>query len=193
MSTLHAAGLRVRGIFDDDVAKLGLDILGAKVIGRTDDALTQKTGSFVLAVGSNEIRKKLAIHLAGLEWVNAIHPWSSIHSTARLGAGTVVCAGAVVQPGVTIGDHCIVNTGATVDHDCKVGDYAHLAPGVHLAGCVKINDGAFLGISACAIPGVRIGEWARVAAGSVVTKDILPFAVVAGVPAREIKNGSDNS
>ena len=52
---------------------------------------------------------------------------------------------------------------------------------------VTINDGAWICIGATILPGVTIGENAVVAAGAVVTKDVAPDTVVAGVPARFVK------
>lgn len=52
---------------------------------------------------------------------------------------------------------------------------------------VVIEDGAFIGIGAIILPGVKVGKGAIVGAGAVVTKDVAPFSVVAGNPARVIK------
>jgi acetyltransferase-like isoleucine patch superfamily enzyme len=54
-------------------------------------------------------------------------------------------------------------------------------------GHIEINDDAWLGTGAVILPNVRIGTGAVVGAGSVVTKDVPDFTVVAGVPAKEIK------
>jgi acetyltransferase EpsM len=79
-----------------------------------------------------------------------------------------------------------VNTAASVDHHCSIGDAVHIAPGVRLAGNVKIGQGAWVGIGATIIENVRIGDGAVIGAGSVVVEDI-PDAVVAyGVPARVV-------
>jgi acetyltransferase-like isoleucine patch superfamily enzyme len=55
-------------------------------------------------------------------------------------------------------------------------------------GKVKIMDGAHIGIGAILMPGVTIGEGAVIGAGSVVTKDVPPYTVSAGVPAKVIKS-----
>lgn len=52
---------------------------------------------------------------------------------------------------------------------------------------VHIKEGAWIGAGAIILPGVTIGEYSVVAAGAVVTRDVPPYTVVAGVPARVIK------
>ena len=85
-----------------------------------------------------------------------------------------------------------------------IGNYVHLSRGVHLetAGLnfnnknlpyahqskpIKIDDGVWIGSRATVLGGVHIGEYAVIAAGSVVTKDVPAYAIVGGVPARVIK------
>lgn len=141
---------------------------------------------FVIAVGNNSIRHEIAKNLQALGGspVTIIHPFSFVSSTADIGAGSVVFAGAVVQSGCRLGEHVIINTGTSVDHDCHVGDFVHLCPGVRLAGNVSIGTGTMLGVGTAVIPGLEIGSWTTVGAGSVVVRS-LPGGVTAfGNPAR---------
>ena len=184
-----ASGREVLACLDDDPSRWGASILGVMVTGPISRATQPDAGPLVAALGSNAGRRTLAERLASAEWVPIVHPFSWVHPSVSIGAGSVVFAGAVVQPDARIGAHAIVNTAASVDHDCVIGDYAHLAPGVHLAGRVRIRTGAFLGVGAAAMPGVTIGEWAVVGAGAVVTRDVPAGATVVGVPARAIRRG----
>jgi acetyltransferase-like isoleucine patch superfamily enzyme len=59
-------------------------------------------------------------------------------------------------------------------------------------GEVTVEDGCDLGVGAVLLPGVRIGEGAIVGAGSVVTRNIPPFTVAAGNPARVLRNRRDD-
>jgi len=52
---------------------------------------------------------------------------------------------------------------------------------------VRVKRGAYIGVRAVILPGVTIGEGAVVAAGAVVTKDVPPYTVVGGIPAKKIK------
>ncbi len=71
----------------------------------------------------------------------------------------------------------------------------HGEAGRHLAildsplefGAVRIEDGADIGVNTIILPGVTVGEGAQVGAGAVVTRDVPPFAVVAGNPARLLR------
>jgi len=187
VSAALAAGFRVTAVLDDDRALWGSEILGIEVSGPVTGE-TAGAALGLLAIGSNRVREALARRLS-LEWAVVVHPTAWVHGTVRIGEGTVVFAGAAVQPDTVIGRHAIVNTGATVDHDCRIGDFAHIAPGASLAGGVEVGEGAFVGIGSSAIPGVRIGRWTTVGAGAAVVRDLPDGVVAAGVPARVLREG----
>lgn len=76
---------------------------------------------------------------------------------------------------------------------CHQRDLTDYKPGMYAMHCpfkegkVIINDGAHIGIGAIIMPGVTIGEGAVIGAGSVVTKDIPPYSIAVGTPAKVIK------
>lgn len=89
--------------------------------------------------------------------------------------------------GVEIGHHVLIATGCsilTATHDVDPG--TRWSNGV-LGKPVKIGNGVWLGANVTVLPGVTIGDGATIGAGSVVTKDIPPHCVAAGVPAKVIK------
>lgn len=186
ISTLQAAGMTVKGIYDDDPGKWGQEVLGTPVLGPLKELNYLNRAPAVLGIGNNRTRKSLVLRFGHLQWVSVIHPTAYVHESAKIGIGTVIFAGAVIQPSVSIGKHCIINTGATVDHDCALGDFVHVAPGVHLAGNVSLDEGVFLGIAASAAPGTHVQEWTTVGAGGVIVHDLPKEIVAVGVPARPL-------
>jgi len=89
------------------------------------------------------------------------------------------------QGGITIGDGSLIGHNvvlATINHDLNPenGRKNHYAP-IHIGAHV------WIGSNATILPGVSVGDWAVVGAGAVVTKDVPPFTVVGGVPARILK------
>ncbi len=185
ISTLQAQGFSIKKIYDEDPKKIGTMLLGFKIKALSELPSTDRTPA-IIAVGDNQARARLRAQFSQLPWVRAIHPTAHVDRAAKIGVGTLVCAGAVIQPDVVIGAHVIINTGATVDHDCVIGDYAHLAPGSHLSGHVRVEQGALVGIGDVAIPSTCIGAWAVVGAGAAVISDIPPNMTAVGTPAKLI-------
>lgn len=106
---------------------------------------------------------------------------------------------------IRVGRRVVVSYNVTIadsdfhprDPDLRIADAVANAPGGDLSSRppyesrpVEINDDVWIGIGAIVLKGVTIGAGARIGAGSVVTADVAPGAVVAGNPARTVEEGS---
>jgi acetyltransferase-like isoleucine patch superfamily enzyme len=116
-----------------------------------------------------------------------------------IGNGVYIGKDVFIETNCEIGNYCLIANRVAIvgrcDHDFRtVGTPVRFSPwiGGKLAAkdlpdeCAVIEDDVWLGYGAIVLSGVRIGRGAIVAAGSVVTKDVVPYDVVAGNPARAI-------
>ena len=123
----------------------------------------------------------------------------------RLGKRSVIFPYTVIKGCVIIGDHCSIHEFCFLSGNITIGNAVRIANkvsiqagnhGIARSALIKdqasiskpiiINDDVWIGTSAVILPGVQVGTGAVIGAGAVVTKDISPYSIVAGVPAREI-------
>ena len=147
----------------------------------------RNTGSYdeaIISIGSAEIRRKIVESIDVKKYPVAMHPTAVVSPRAKIGEGTVVMQGAIIQTCVEIGKHCIINTGASVDHECRIGDYVHIAPHATLSGDVEVGDGTWVGAGSVVKQCIRIGRNCMIGAGAIVVKDVPDGVTIIGVPGK---------
>lgn len=168
-----------------DVKKCGkYDVIG------TTELIEQIDGDFIVGIGNASVRKDMMERLceSNKKIVSLIHPNSVIAEDVVIGNGTVVMAGAVINPGTKIGDGAIINTCSSVDHDCVIGDYVHIAVGAHVCGTVSVGDFTWIGAGATIINNLIICNECMIGAGAVVIDDLKEKGTYIGVPVRKYEN-----
>lgn len=138
-----------------------------------------------IAIGDNHIRSKIYTSLKdNYSFATIVHPRSIQSSQIIIGEGTIIAAGAIINPMAELGKACIINTGAIIEHECKLADFVHVAPGAVLAGNVSIGDASFIGANAVIKQGINIGKNVTIGAGTVVISDVPDNCVAVGNPSR---------
>lgn len=137
-----------------------------------------------------------AVPLLDKRSINArIEPGAIIRDQVEIGDNAVIMMGAVINIGAEIGAGTMIDMGAILGGRASVGKNSHIGAGAVLAGViepasanpVRVGDNVLVGANAVIIEGVQVGSGSVVAAGAIVTQDIPENVVVAGVPARIIK------
>lgn len=193
----YAGEWNVLGFLDDDPRLQGSELLGVPVLGPVEmlrDLVARKEvqGALVgVSCGHMPSRARLfeKIQEFGLEAPSVISPDACIHPTASVGAGTVICSGAVVNAFATVGSNCVLYSNGTVEHECVLEDNVYIGPGVNFCADVHVGAGTFIGTGANVIC-ERIGKDVIIGAGAAVVKNVPDGVVAAGVPARIFRNRS---
>lgn len=137
-----------------------------------------------------------------------------IYANVQIGHDVRTGHGVLIRENTTVGSNVMIGTGTVIDNNCTIGghvsiqsrvylctgteiaDYVFLGPGATFTNDrfpirtdeglkpARVLRGASIGANAVILPGVTVGEGALVAAGSVVTKDVPPWHMALGLPAR---------
>lgn len=128
-------------------------------------------------------------------WINV-----QIRENAVIGDNCIVSKDVYIDHAVTIGDRCKIQNSVSVYHGVSIGNDVFVGPNASFTNDrvprafnpdwkitpTFIKDGASIGANSTLICGITVGEYAMVAAGSVVTRDVEPYTLVMGNPARPV-------
>ena len=163
--------------------------------------LESKKDSIIQSEVEND-RRNSAIPLLDMKNINArIEPCVTIRECVEIGDNAVIMMGAVINIGAVIGEGTMIDMGCVLGGRATVGKNCHIGAGTVLAGVVEpasaqpvvIEDDVVIGANAVVLEGCRVGKGAVVAAGAVVISDVPAGAVVAGIPAKIIKEKDERT
>jgi tetrahydrodipicolinate N-acetyltransferase len=141
-------------------------------------------------------RRNSAIPLFDIKGVNArIEPGAIIRDQVQIGDNAIIMMGATINIGSVIGEGTMIDMNVVLGGRATVGKNCHIGAGAVLAGVIEppsaspviVEDDVLIGANAVVLEGVKIGKGSVVAAGAVVVNDVPPYTVVAGTPAKFIK------
>lgn len=175
--------------FLDDYATghcMGFAIKGTTCVA---ESLNDDKTDFIIGVGNNSIRRKIAESHSGLNYATLIHPSAQIGLLVNIGKGTVVMPGVIINSCAEVGEHCIINSAAVVEHDDVLADFVHISPNATLGGTVCVGEATHIGIGTTIRNNVNICSGCTIGAGAVVVKDIITSGIYVGVPAVRLDKG----
>jgi UDP-2-acetamido-3-amino-2,3-dideoxy-glucuronate N-acetyltransferase len=128
-------------------------------------------------------------------WVNV-----QVREGARIGRDCILSKDVYIDRDVQVGDRCKIQNSVSIYHGVSIAEDVFVGPSACFTNdrvpradnlewqvsLTYVQRGASIGANATVICGLTIGEYAMVAAGSVVTRDVEPFTLVMGNPARPV-------
>ena len=168
---------------------------GFKIQGSFNDLFASNDlvgKNFLLTMGDNLIRSQLLEKIVSLGGTipSLIHPTAVISRFAEISnVGVYISAFSHIQADTKIGQGTVILSGVNVSHTNTIGKYCFFSGGSTVGAYTEVEDFVFMGQGALSISSkVRnIGTHAYIGARSLLTKDVKPYSVMYGSPAKELR------
>ena len=197
-----ACGYKIAGLYHYNDTRTGEMDHGYEIIGSFEDLFAKVSlegMSFLLTMGDNRIRTELSdkiIEKGGCV-PTLIHPTSVISAFAKISdVGVYISPYTYVQADSTVGSNTVLLSHVNISHTTHIGNSCFIAGGATVGAYTEMEDFVFVGQGALSISAKakHIGHHAFIGARSLLTRDVPPCVVVAGSPARILRDTySDDS
>jgi sugar O-acyltransferase (sialic acid O-acetyltransferase NeuD family) len=192
-SVSRSNNIHLLGFLDDDAKKKAHGYCDIPVLGGLSSWI-DLPGECLFLVALYGAKKNVrffqmvkSLGIPRSRWVTIVDSYASVSSTVTLGYGTYVGPGTVLEPMVRVGNLCAMLGSVYVGHDSNLADYVVCANSVSAAGGVSVGEASFLGANATVREYTKIGSHAVIGMGSVVLEDVADEEIVAGNPARPMR------
>ena len=134
------AEYKIEGILDDK--GLCSENYDYPHLGKIEDVYKFATDDtfFVISIGSPKVRRMIAEKYPDINYLTVIDKTANITGNVKIGKGSIILKGTIINAFAKIEDFAIVNAGAIVDHHCTIGNYTHIGHGVITWECAKIDE-----------------------------------------------------
>ncbi|MEO8150692.1 MAG: acetyltransferase [Bacteroidia bacterium] len=190
---VNDSGFEVAGYYDDFFKQKEFN--DKPVFGNTSIILNDfEKGVFdklIVAIGYSQMNARADVYnkfKGRIPFANIIHSSCYIDKSCLIGEGNFFLPGAVLDYGVIIHNNITLNTATVIAHHSEVCDHTFIAPGVTIAGLVKIEQRCFIGIGSIIKDCIIISENCTIGAGAVVLENTVAFTTSIGIPAEAIKS-----
>ena len=168
----------IAGIVDLPEQK-GQKVLGHSVIADDGDIpqLVEKENRFLITIGQIKTAERRAQLYSELKKMGAllpvvVSPQAYVSPHAKIGEGTIIMHGSMINAAATIGSNCIINSHAIIEHDAVIEDHCHISTGAIVNGEAHIKKCTFIGSQAMIRECIEIGEYSLIGGGASIFKNV---------------------
>ena len=191
-----ACGYSIAGLYHYNNKRTGEIDHGYEILGSFDDLFAKGTlegMSFLLTMGDNRIRTELSdkIIAKGGKVPTLIHPTAVISAFATISeVGVYISPYTYVQADSSVGNNTVLLSHVNISHTTHIGNSCFIAGGATIGAYTNMEDFVFIGQGALSISAKakHIGHHAFIGARSLLTRDVPPCVVMAGSPARILRD-----
>ncbi|MFW5851240.1 MAG: sugar O-acyltransferase [Bacteroidota bacterium] len=180
--------------FLNDFEEKGGAINGYPVLGGLKDIETYLAGNFyfiyaIHSISHAPLRLKIfkSLNIPDEKLITLIHPLTFIGEGTTLEPGVMVMAHSYIGPETKVGKCTFIMANCAIGHNNTIGGFCHFSVGAICSSILTIGEGCDVALNATVMEKVTMGNYSVVGAGALCLKDVEPYQVVVGSPAKHLK------
>ena len=169
---------KIIGLIDNNIHS-NTTITKYKIIGNDSDLniIRKKCNYAIVAIGqikSPNLRVRIYERLKKENFILPFikSPKSHVSKYSKIGEGTIIMHGVIINISSLIGNNCIINTSSVIEHNAIIGSHCHISTKAIINEDVTIGDKTFIGSGSVIFQGVKIGTNCVISAGSIIKKNL---------------------
>lgn len=178
--------------FCDDTTQINTFVNDIPILGGINDLKNyQSRIAVIIAIANPKDRYNIfnkLIQNKNIEFPTFISEKIPVSNSTEIGQGSIILPNSVITTNIKLGNFNIIDVGSTIGHDVISGDFVMVYPGANISGNIELGNFVEVGTGAKILQKLIIGSNVFIGAGSVVTKNVEKNIVVAGVPAKKLRN-----
>jgi sugar O-acyltransferase (sialic acid O-acetyltransferase NeuD family) len=173
-------GYNIVGFLDDNSENYKRYKLSAPLLGTVKDHKIIQGVYYIIGIAGIEYRRPIIekFKAGGGIFATIIHYNAYMSESGSIGEGTIIGPNANIGPNVKVGNFTLINARSSLGHDTIVGDYNFISPNVCMSGFTIVGNENLFGINSATIPGIKIGNRNKIAAGMIVDQNVGDDTVV---------------
>lgn len=166
--------LRIIGFLDDNPDNYIRYRFSAPLLGSASSHNVNSSYGYVLGIAGIRYRRFFVERflMQGASFVSLIHAGAYISGSAIIGEGSIIGPNASIGPNVRVGKYNLINARSSLGHDTVVGDFNFISPNTCFSGFTEVGEENLFGINSATLPGIKIGNRNKIAAGMIMDTNI---------------------
>jgi sugar O-acyltransferase (sialic acid O-acetyltransferase NeuD family) len=162
------------GFLDDNPDNYSRYKHSAPLLGGVKEHKVIKGQKYVIGIASITYRRLVVemFLLQGAMFATLVHRGTYVSESAVISEGSVIGPNANLGPNVRIGKFTLINARCSMGHDTVVGNYNVISPNVCFSGFTEVGDDNLFGINSATIPGIKVGNHNKIAAGMTLDQNV---------------------
>lgn len=143
--------------------------------------------SLIIAIGDAAVRRKLYNQYSKLQILSVISPRAVVSKLSTIGRGSIISHHCAIHAHANLGEGVFIYSNVVVDSHSAIGAFTRIGSQTYVGERVRIGNDCVIGAGVKFLTDVTIGNNCEVAAGSVITRSFSDNEIIAGYPARSVK------